>query len=126
MHKLGCTAVVHILDDFLFINSTEEGCKRDLMVFLDMCADIGIPIASHKTFPANTTMIFVGISLDTIRIEASLPADKLHKCKELLGLYSRKSSCTLRELQSLLGFLNFCCSVITWESIFETVNKPYH
>ena len=88
------------------------------MVFLNMCTDIGIPIASDKTFPANTTMIFVGISLDTIHMEASLPADKLHKCKELLSLYSRKSSCTLLELQSLLGFLNFCCSVITCGKAF--------
>ena len=104
------------------------------MVFLDMCADIGISIASDKTFPANTIMIFVGISLDTIRMEASLPADKLHKCKELLSLYSRKSSCTLWELQSLIGFLNFCCFVITCGKAFLRrlinltigVQKPFH
>ena len=31
---LGCMAVVHILDDVLFLNSTEQGCIRDLNAFL--------------------------------------------------------------------------------------------
>ena len=85
LNKLGCAVVVHILVYFLFINSTEEGCTRDLEAFLNMCANIGVPNAMDKTFPASTTMIFVGISLCGIHLEASSPVDKLHKCKELLS-----------------------------------------
>ena len=113
MHKLGCSAVVHILDDFLFINATEEGCANDLKAFLSMCSDIGVPIAFDKTFSPNTTMTFVGISLCTVRLEASLPPDKLEKCKQLLHSFLTRHSCTLRELQSLIGYLNFCCSIIS-------------
>ena len=118
IHKLGCAAVVHILDDFLLINSTEEGCTRDLNAFLSMCSDIGIPMALDKTFPASTSMTFVGISLCTIRLEASLPLDKLNKCKQLLHSFATRHSCTLRELQSLIGYLNFCCSIITCGKAF--------
>ena len=118
IHKLGCAAVVHILDDFLLINSTEEDCTRDLNAFLFMCSDIGIPMALDKTFPASTSMTFVGISLCTIRLEASLPLDKLNKCKQLLHSFATRHSCTLRELQSLIGYLNFCCSIITCGKAF--------
>ena len=79
-------------------------------------------------------MTFVGISLCSIRLEASLPLDKLRKCKELLLSYSTKNSCTLRKLQSLIGYLNFCCSVITCGKAFLRrlinltigIKKPFH
>lgn len=113
INKLGCRAMVHILDDFLFIDDSYEGCMQSLRSFLEMCSAIGIPIADDKTFYANTSMTFVGISLCTIRMESSLPLDKLQKGKKLLSTFICKNSCKLRELQSLIGFLNFCCSVIT-------------
>lgn len=99
-----------------------------------MCHNTGIPVAIDKTFPASTSMTFVGISLCSIHLKASLPLDKLRKCKELLLLYSKKNSCTLLELQSLIGYLNFCCSVITCGKAFLrwlinltiSIRKPFH
>lgn len=136
LHKLGCAAVVHILDDFLFINSSEESCTKDLNAFLAMCHDIGIPVAFDKTFPASTSMTFGGISLCSIRLIASLPLDKLWKCKELLLLLWPNAILKkfLRELQSLIGYLNFCCSVITCGKAFLRrlinltigIRKPFH
>ena len=124
VNKLGCQAVVHILDDFLFIKTTKVGCSRDLAAFILMCTDVGIPIAEDKTFSANTSMSFV---------EASLPEDKLRQCQNMLRTFFSRNSCRLRELQSLLGFLNFCCSVITCGRAFlrrlidltKGISKPY-
>ena len=45
-------------------------------------------------------------------MQATLPDDKLAKCREQLTLCYRRKSVTLRELQSLIGLLNFTCSVI--------------
>lgn len=83
-----------------------------LQSLLQMCRAIGVPIAEEKTFPAHTTMTFVGISLDTLRMESSLPIDKLSKAKDLLTNFLCRQSCTLREIQSLIGYFNSCCSVI--------------
>ena len=133
VNKLGCQAVVHILDDFLFINTTKVGCSRDLAAFISMCTDVGIPIAEDKTFSANTFMSFVGISLCSLTMEASLPEDKLRQCQNMLRTFLSRNSCRLRQLQSLLGFLNFCCSVITCGRAFLRrlidltmgISKPY-
>ena len=54
---------------------------------------------------------FAGIELDTIKMEARLPDDKLAKCCLLIReILPRKV--TLTELQFLIGLLNFTSSVI--------------
>ncbi|MES9884631.1 MAG: reverse transcriptase domain-containing protein, partial [Sedimenticola sp.] len=79
IHKFGCQNIVHILDDFLFIaNSYEQACN-DLRAFMDMCVRIGVPLSETKTFSPDTTMTFMGITLDTLRMEARLPEEKLCK-----------------------------------------------
>ena len=55
---------------------------------------------------------FLGITLDTVRMEARLPDDKITKCRDLLHEFNKKTKLILKELQSLLGILNFACSVI--------------
>ena len=124
VHKLGCKAVVHILDDFLFIAETYDECLRALQSFLLMCENVGIPIATEKTRMPFTTMTFVGFTLDSLRMESSLPLDKLSKAKGLLLKFIAKDSCKLRELESLIGFLNFCCLVITCGRAFVST-PPY-
>ena len=84
MQHLHASAVLHILDDFLFIAPSRVKCSEDLHTFLDMCNFLGVPIAQDKTVGPNTTLQFAGIELDSVRQEARLPLDKL--------AVSRKSS----------------------------------
>jgi len=100
----------HILDDFLFIAESEEKCHADLNSFLNLCKYLGVPTAEDKTVGPHTVLQFAGITLDTVKQEASrLPDDKLQKCCRLL--HARRKV-TLKELQSSLGLLNFTCSVV--------------
>ena len=39
------SAVLHILDDFLFIAKTKEQCARDLQNFILLCGYLGVPLA---------------------------------------------------------------------------------
>lgn len=111
-HRLGASAVVHVLDDFLFIESTTEKSASMLKKFKSMCEYVGIPIAEEKTFGPSTVMEFLGITLDSDRMEARLPKDKLHRCNNLISEYKNRKSITLRNLQSLIGTLQFATSVI--------------
>lgn len=45
-------------------------------------------------------------------LEARLPADKTLICKDPILNFRKRKKTTLRELQSLVGLLNFACSVI--------------
>ena len=65
-----------------------------------------------KTCGPSMTLSFAGIELDTIKREAHLPLDKLRKCTDFITAFRQRKKITLRESQSLIGLLNFACSVI--------------
>ena len=134
LHKLRASAVLHILDDFLFVAPSAEKCEADLANFLRLCDYLGVPIAHEKTVQPRTTLEFAGITLDSVSQEARLPPDKLQKCRTLLHQFHKRRTVTLRELQSLIGLLNFACSVVVPGRAFlrrlvdltKGIKKAYH
>ena len=79
-------------------------------------------------------MTFLGYEIDSIRIEVSLPLDRLTKCRELIHTCCQKPKLTLRQRQSILGTLNFACAVIMPGRAFLRrlidltmgISKPFH
>ena len=112
-HKLAIPASIHVLDDFLFINSTFSLCLGDMQRFQEMCSFLGVPLAPDKTVGPATCLPFVGIELDTRRSEARLPRDKIVKCQTQIQQMMLKSKATLKAIQSLVGLLNFACQVVS-------------
>lgn len=110
--KLGISYMLHLLDDFLIISGSHEQSSRELALFLELCSYLGIPMAPDKTVGPSTVLSFAGIELDTVHSEARLPRDKVMRCASLLSDYLKRKKVTLRELQSLIGLLNFACSVV--------------
>jgi len=104
--------VHHVLDDFIFISSSESSCRLGLKRFQDLCHHLGVPLAEEKTVGPSQTLTFLGIELDTLEMEARLPDDKLFKCRQLIQGALGKKSLLLKSLQSILGVLNFACSVV--------------
>ena len=134
MNKLNASAVIHILDDFLFIAPSKEKCQGDLNNFVTVCQRIGIPIANEKTMGPDRALQFAGITIDTELMEARLPEEKLDKCLSQLSYFCSRKSATLKELQSLIGLLNFACCVVVPGRAFlrrlidltRGVRKPTH
>ena len=110
--KLSIANLLHLLDDFLLIHPTEDQCSKSLQLFLDLCDDLGIPMAPEKTCGPSTILTFAGIELDTVQSESRLPEDKLLKCEHLIAAFLKRKKGTLKELQSLIGVINFACSVV--------------
>ena len=79
-------------------------------------------------------MDFVGITLDSQLMEARLPLDKVAKCHSLIDEFIKRKSCKKREMESLIGYLNFTCSVVLPGRAFLRrlisfiigVKEPYH
>lgn len=131
--KLGITAMVHVVDDFLVMANSEAKCLHDLQVFINLCSELGVPLAPVKTVAPCRVITFLGITLDAERKEARLPEDKLIKGRALLGEFQRKQKVTLKELQSLLGVLNFFCTVVPGRAFLRRLldlsigaRKPHH
>lgn len=126
--------LIHILDDFLMGTRTFEQCRVNLERFLSLCEYLGVPIAPEKTVGPVNMLSFAGIELDTLAMEARLPGDKTEKCKLLIATFLRRKKVTLRELQSLVGLLNFACSVVVPGRAFlrrlidltKGITSPHH
>ena len=110
--KLRIKSILHLLDDFLIINGTYKACAQQLELFIQTCSYLGIPIAPEKTVGPASVLSFAGIELDSNRMEARLPTDKVAKCTQLIGNFLKRKRVSLKELQSLIGLLNFACSVV--------------
>ena len=132
--RLPHTAVLHILDDFLFIAPTFHQCKLSLQTFISICEEIGVPLAPEKTVGPSQVIEFAGIHLDTVDMSASLPQDKVTKFIQQIDLLLSLKSAKLKQIQALAGMLNFACGVIAPARAFSRrlidltigLSKPYH
>lgn len=111
--KYKAGAMSHILYYFFFIGPADsQSCKNDLTNFLYLCKTIGVPIKMSKTQTPTTSIIIYGIEIDSCKMEARLPVEKVDKVRTHLLDMQCKDKTNLRELQSLIGLLNFACSVV--------------
>ncbi|CAG2249858.1 unnamed protein product [Mytilus edulis] len=103
----------HILDDFLFVGPPQsQKCNQDLQTFIQLCNRLGIPIKKEKTVLPTTVITIYGIEVDSNIMECRLPQEKIEKIQAKLHEFSRRKKVTLRQLQSLIGLLNFACTVV--------------
>ena len=125
--------VQHMIDDFLFIAITREGCQKLLDSFTDLCVDIGVPLAPGKTTSPNSWIIFLGIKLDSVARCASLPEDKVINYSMEIEEHLDRKRLTRKQLESVVGRLNFAAAVVParpflyrLSKMIYTVDKPYH
>lgn len=140
INKCNISYVGHILDDFLIMEPAaktiphSQPCTVSLSSMLLTFKTLGIPIAEHKTEGPSHVLDFLDIFLDSVKMEARLPDDKLCRLRCDLSSWASTKSTTLRELQSLIGTLNFACKVVSPGRAFlqrmiqltRGIKKPHH
>ena len=133
--EVGIKTVHHYLDDFLFMgkNDTSE-CMKLMTEFVKLCEFIGVPLAHEKTVGPTTKLIFLGIEIDTTMMVIKIPNEKVEKLKALLQTLILKKSMKLKEMQSLVGSLNFFGKAVPNARAFNRrfydatcgITKPHH
>ena len=113
IHQHGVREAIHYLDDYLLFGApgTEE-CEVALRTSLQLCEQLGVPIASHKVDGPATSLVFLGIELDTLAGVVRLPPEKLLRLRTLIIQWKERKSCNKRELLSLIGQLQHACRVV--------------
>lgn len=113
-HHLSIPSIIHILDDFFIVQPAPSSlCATALCRVLTLFEELSIPLAPKKTFRPTQVLEFMGITLDSVNMQARLPEDKLCNARSLLSNWSSKRVCRLQDLQSLIGTLQFACRVIS-------------
>ena len=73
---------------------------------------LGVPLSDEKTIGPLTKIEFLGIDLDSITFQASLPKEKLDRISLLISNFLEIPSCSKQQLLQLLGHLNFATRII--------------
>ncbi|XP_056009466.1 uncharacterized protein LOC130051521 [Ostrea edulis] len=111
-HNYGIKHILHLLDDFITFEEPEKCGERNMALLMLIFKRLNIPIAKHKTEGPDTTITFLGITLDSVKMEARLPPEKISRIISFLDEFLQKKSCTKRELLQILGHLSFASRVI--------------
>lgn len=113
----GLDYICHLLDDFLVAEAQDQEGKA-LHSLLALFGRLGIPIARHKVDGPSQKLEFLGITLDTVKLEASLSKEKIKKLRQEIQSFLTIKKCSKRELLSLIGSLSFACKVVVPGRIF--------
>jgi hypothetical protein len=101
----------HYIDDFLLV-SDKEAAASELKQLLDLFHRLGLPVSIEKLEGPITSLMFLGIQVDSLSMTASLSSDRLKQLQEQAEVWAMRSSCTRRELQSWVGLLSFAAKVV--------------
>lgn len=134
-NNTGLSTLDHYLDDFIFAGRAQTNqCKLLRDNFLQITKNIGVPIAPEKLKGPTTVLVFLGFEIDTDEMVVRIPREKLDallsELQNILGL----SKITLKNLQALVGSLNFFSRAIRSARAFNRrfydltvkVRQPHH
>ncbi|CAJ0946804.1 unnamed protein product [Ranitomeya imitator] len=92
------TLIVPYLDDFLVIGSSQQHCKNQLDLVIQSLKNLGwlINLEKSKLVPSQVQE-YLGLTLDSRKMECRLPEGKLQKIKSLASRVQSLPSITLRQ-----------------------------
>ena len=110
--SFGIRNLCHYLDDYLLMGPPQSQiCKYNLDLLLSTFFRLGIPIAEDKVEGPSTSLVFLGIEVDTVSGVLRLPAEKISELSLAIKSWLLRRTCTRQELQSLVGKLQHACKV---------------
>jgi hypothetical protein len=104
--------LLHLLDDFLTIDRPEVIAERTMAIMTHIFNLLRVPLAWHKTMGPVQVLEYLGVTLDSVLMQARLPLNKVSRIVQILDEVSSRKTCTKRKLLSLLGHLNFASRVV--------------
>ena len=114
MKSRGFERTYGYLDDFLVMADTEIECKKALDVLCKLLTYLGFEIAEEKLVAPSQVVKYLGLHIDSVNMELSLPPDKLERLNKLVGNFAldTKVSATKHDLDSLCGVVSHASKVI--------------
>ena len=111
--QAGVTFIIHYLNDYLTMGKkhTKE-CENNLALIQQICAWLGFPLKVVKMEGPTEILIFLGILIDTLRMELRLPQEKLAELKSLIVQWKYKQASTKRQLLSFIGKLARAAKIV--------------
>ena len=103
----------HYIDDFVTVGQrgTNE-CAEAMAIFKETCQRLGMPLDEKKEEGPSEVLTFLGLEIDTVKMEVRLPQEKLKEMRSTLKRWRGMKSCRRRDLESIVGSLNHACRAV--------------
>ena len=110
---------VNYLDD---LGGAEEENKADeaFQCLGHILQRIGVEESKNKATPPSFIAVFLGILINTITMTLEITSERRDEIKAILTDWLNRKSATLKDIQKLLGKLNFVCSTVRAGRVFIT------
>ena len=108
---------VNYLDDLGGAEITEKA-QEAFNMLAEILQKIGIRESASKACAPSSVAVFLGILFNTEEMYMKITEDRMKEIKNILKTWMKKEEATLKEIQSLLGKLNFAASTVRAGRIF--------
>ena len=105
------------IDDFLCV-ALPSKIQHSFARLQNLLQELGLTISQRKLVAPSTKVVCLGILVNTEDCSVSIPEEKLSSIKQMCVQWSKKSTCTKKELQSLLGSLLYIAKCIKYARFF--------
>ena len=96
--------VIDYVDDYIGFGVPSDA-KASFDFLFDLLQRLGLTVSQKKLVPPATSVICLGVEINTVAGSISIPAEKLCQISNTVKDWKNKKTCSKRQLQSLLGHL---------------------
>ena len=112
LHQKGIRNIIHYLDDYIIVAKEKDEADYQKSQLVASFSELGVPIEPSKLEGPSQCLSFLGIEVDMVTLQLRLPQEKVLKLCEKLQSCIHSRSLTKRDLQSLVGMLQFATKVV--------------
>ena len=117
MRKHGFNNLFNYVDDLIYCDLPSK-IYQAYQFLLQLLPMLGLDINTKKLVPPTTSMICLGISVNSETRTMSVPPEKLASIADICHTWESKVTCSKRQLQSLLGSLLFISKCVKPARVF--------
>jgi hypothetical protein len=103
--------IINYLDDFAAAD-TRSGAVAGFYQLAQLLKTLGIRESADKAVPPSQRMAFLGVWFDTVSMTVEVTPDRIADLLDEFQQWQSRSSATLKQVQSLLGKLNFVAKCV--------------
>lgn len=117
-------ALSSYVDDFFGGCDTYEKSVDQMQTWLQVCADLGVPVSQAKTFLPAQVVEILGFIIDTNNMSLTVDPERIQDILSEMAHFEGRGTVKRRDLERLAGKMTFVCSVVPGGRTFmrETLN----
>jgi hypothetical protein len=134
MQRMGWQVTYALLDDFNLHEADQQRCMLGWHFLCAVLAHLGLVASLHKSAVPAQVMQTLGLEIDTRTMQVRLTQQRVQQLRQLVEGFADRRQCSKRELDSVVGRLQWASDVIYGGSLLlnpirrcgRKCNKPHH